>query len=85
MAKKLVLSSYTLAANSAAGTLVGNITNKIPISDLTLVDSAGGRFALVGTAIQAGSLAATAGKYLITVKEKNSMASEHTQIEITVA
>ena len=84
MAKKLLLSNYTLVHNSAEGTLVGNVTNKITGSTLTLVDNAGGRIKLVGTAIQAGAVASVAGKYLINVKEQNSMASQITQIEITV-
>lgn len=84
MAKKLLLSNYTLVHGSVAGTLIGNITNKIASSTLTLVDNAGGRVALVGTALQAGSVSSTAGKYLINIKESNSMASQITQIEITV-
>jgi hypothetical protein len=84
MAKKLLLSNYTLVHNSTEGTLVGNVTNKIAGSTLTLVDNAGGRIKLVGTAIQAGAAASIAGKYLINVKEQNSMASQITQIEITV-
>lgn len=84
MAKKLLLSSYTLTANSPNGTLVGNVTNQIAGSTLSLVDNAGGRIKLVGTAIQASTVAAIAGKYLINVKEQNSMASQITQIEITV-
>jgi hypothetical protein len=48
------------------------------------VDDAGGRIKLVGTAIQASTVASLAGKYLINLKEQNSMASQITQIEITV-
>jgi hypothetical protein len=84
MSTRITLSGYTLAANSPNGTLVGNITNKIADSTLTLVDDAGGRIKLVGTAIQASTVASLAGKYLINVKEQNSMASQITQIEITV-
>ena len=84
MAKKLLLSGYTLAANSPEGTVVGNVTNKIADSTLSLIDNAGGRIKLVGSAIQAGAVASLAGKYLINVKEQNSMASQITQIEITV-
>lgn len=84
MAKKLLLSGYTLAANSPEGTLVGNVTNKIADSTLTLVDNAGGRIGLVGLAIQAGPVPSIAGTYLINIKEQNSMASQITQIEIIV-
>jgi len=84
MAKKLILSGYTLAANSPEGTVVGNVTNKIAGSTLSLIDNAGGRIKLVGIAIQAGAVASIAGTYLINVKEQNEMASQITQIEITV-
>lgn len=84
MSTKLILSGYALAANSPDGTLVGNVTNKIAGSTLSLVDDAGGRIKLVGTAIQASTVASLAGKYLINVKEQNTMASQITQIEITV-
>ena len=84
MAKKIILSGYTLAANSLDGTVVGNVTNKIADSTLSLIDNAGGRIKLVGLAIQASSVASVAGKYLITVKEQNPMATQLTQVEITV-
>lgn len=84
MAKKVTLSGYTLAANSPEGTAVGDVTNKIAGSTLSLIDDAGGRIKLVGSAIQAGSVASIAGKYLINVKEQNPMASQITQIEITI-
>ena len=38
MAKKLLLSGYSLAAASPEGTVVGTITNKISNSTLTLLD-----------------------------------------------
>lgn len=84
MARKALLSGYTLSANSPEGTLVGTITNKIADSTLTLVDNADGRFKLVGIEVRAGPLAPIAGTYLITLKERNSMALQITQIEITV-
>lgn len=84
MAKKLLLSAYTLTANSPDGTVVGNVTNKIAGSTLTLVDNAGGRIKLVGSAVQAGTVASLAGTYLINIKEQNAGASQITQIEITV-
>jgi len=84
MSTRLTLSGYTLAANSPDGTLVGNVTNKIADSTLSLIDDAGGRIKLVGSAIQAGSVASIAGTYLINIKEQNSMASQITQIEITI-
>ncbi len=84
MAKRLLLSGYALAANSPEGTVVGNVTNKIAGSTLSLIDNAGGIIKLVDTAIQAGAVASIAGTYLINVKEQNGMASQITQIEITV-
>jgi hypothetical protein len=84
MAKKIILSGYTLAANSLDGTVVGNVTNKIADSTLSLIDNAGGRIKLVDLAIQADSVASVAGTYLITIKEQNSMATQLTQVEITV-
>ena len=84
MAKKLLLSAYTLTANSPDGTVVGNVTNKIAGSTLTLVDNAGGRIKLVGSAVQAGTVPSLAGTYLINIKEQNAGASQITQIEITV-
>jgi hypothetical protein len=84
MSTRLTLSGYTLAANSPNGTLVGNVTNKIAGSTLTLVDDAGGRIKLVGSAIQASTVASIAGKYLINVREKITTSSQITQIEITV-
>ena len=84
MAKKLLLSAYTLTANSPDGTVVGNVTNKIAGSTLTLVDNAGGRIKLVGSAVQAGTVASLVGTYLINIKEQNAGASQITQIEITV-
>ena len=84
MAKRVNLSGYTLVAGSPEGTVIGNVTNKIADSTLTLIDNAGGRIKLVDTVVQAGPTAATAGTYLINIKEQNPMASQITQIEITV-
>ena len=84
MARKLILSGYSLAANSPDGTVVGNVTNKINDSTLTLIDNAGERIKLVGSAIQASSVPSIAGTYLVTLKEQNSMASQITQVEIIV-
>ena len=84
MQKKLLLSGYTLAANSPEGTVIGTITNKIADSVLTLIDNAGGRVKLVGLEIQAGPLASIVGAYLITIKEQNAMALQITQVEITI-
>lgn len=84
MAKKATLSNYTLTSNSPEGTVVGNVTNKIADSTLSLIDDAGGRLKLVGSVIQAGAVASLAGTYLINVKEQNPGASQITQIEIIV-
>lgn len=83
VARRLILSGYSLAAASPEGTLVGNITNSI--GTLTLVDNAGGRIKLVGTAVQAGSVSSNPGTYLINIKEENSMSSQITQIGIVVS
>lgn len=84
MAKKATLSGYTLTANSPEGTVVGNVTNKIADSTISLIDDAGGRLKLVGSTIQAGSVTATGGEYLATLKEQNSMATQLTQLNISV-
>lgn len=71
------LSALTLAAasiieNSAGGTVVGGVLGKTSGSTLTLVDSAGSRFALSGTNIVAGSVATdyeVATSHSITVRE----------------
>lgn len=85
MAKTLRLSSAIMAANSPQGTLVGNVVNKINGTYLTLIDTVGGRFQLVGLAIQAGATPAVAGKYTIELlEEQSSVGHQPTFIEITV-
>lgn len=84
MAKTLLLSNYTMPANSPEGTVVGSVTNKIASSTLTLIDNAGDRVKLVDLELQAGSISSLPGVYLINIKEQNSMASQITQIEITI-
>ena len=75
-----------MAQNSPEGTLVGNITNKTTGTTVVMIDSAQNRFKLVGTAIQAGSSLATAGKYIIQLLEDQpSSGSQVTNIEITVS
>lgn len=86
MAKRLKLSGTTMAANSAQNTLVGNVTNKIAGTTLTILDTAGGRFKLVGTAIQAGATLATAGKYTIQLLEEQvNVGRQATSIDIVVS
>ena len=85
MAKTLLLSNYTMPANSPEGTVVGSVTNKIADSTLTLLDDAGGRFKLVGLDLQAGAIASVAGEYLIGFKEINSMATQYTQMRVIVS
>lgn len=51
----LTLSASAITENSAAGTIVGGIQNTTLGSVLSLVDSAGGRFAISGGNIVAGS------------------------------
>lgn len=85
MAKRLQLSNYTMTASSANGTLVGNVTNKITGSTLTLVDDAGGRFKLVGAAVQASTVASTSGTYTVILREdKVNIGNQTTRIEIRV-
>lgn len=62
VAKQLQLSNYSVAIGAAPGVLVGNVTNKIAGTTLTLTDSDGERFALSGVALTAGSVATTSGQ-----------------------
>jgi hypothetical protein len=68
----LSLSASSIAENSAAGTVVGNILGTTGGSSLSLSDSAGSRFAISGTQIVAGSVATdyeTATSHNITIAE----------------
>lgn len=68
----LALSADTVAENSAPGTLVGTLLNTTALSTLSLIDSAGGRFALSGANIVTGAtnIDYEAGtSYPITVRE----------------
>ena len=78
--KPLVLSSPYLFDKSAPGTVLGTLLWTTPGSTLTLVDSAGGRFALNGTNVVAGTTATdyydSAGRtFTITVRETLAGAS----------
>jgi hypothetical protein len=68
----LTLSPNRIAERSLAGTVVGGLSGKTSGSTLSLVDTAGNRFALSGTNIIAGSVATdyeTATSHPITVRE----------------
>ena len=68
----LSLSASTLAENSAEGTAIGTIVGQTGGSTITMTDTAGGRFKLVGTAVQAGATATdyeTATSHNITLRE----------------
>lgn len=71
----LTLSGSTMAENSVAGTVVGAIQNKTTGATTTLHDDAGGRFALSGNNIVAGSVSTdyeTATSHNITLRETHS-------------
>lgn len=86
MAKRLKLSATTMPANSAQNTLVGNVTNKISGTVLSILDTAGNRFKLVGSAIQAGSVLAAAGKYtILLLEEQANVGRQVTSIDIIVS
>jgi hypothetical protein len=51
----LTLSNNVVTENTAAGTLIGNLTGKSAGSALLLLDNAGGRVALSGTALNTGA------------------------------
>lgn len=86
----LYLSASTIAENSAAGTVVGAILGARPASTLTLVDSAGGRFAIAGANIVAAATATNfenATSHQITIRETlpgSTNSPRETVISITV-
>jgi len=86
----LYLSASTIAENSAAGTVVGAIFGARPASTLTLVDSAGGRFAIAGANIVAAATATNfenATSHQITIRETlpgSANSPRETVISITV-
>lgn len=68
----LSLAAASIVENSAGGTVVGGVLGKTSGSTLTLIDSAGSRFALSGTNIVAGSVATdyeAATSHSITLRE----------------
>lgn len=68
----LTLTANTIQENSAPGTLVGYILGKSTLGVLSIVDSAGGRFNLVGDMLVAGSVATdfeTSQSHSITIRE----------------
>src|SRR3990167_2928976 len=86
----LYLSASTIAENSAAGTVVGAILGARPASTWTLVDSAGGRFAIAGANIVAAATATNfenATSHQITIRETlpgSANSPRETVISITV-
>jgi hypothetical protein len=82
----LTLSSATMPANSVQDTVVGNILNIVPGAYVSITDTAGGRFKLVGTQIKAGATAAVAGSYTILLSQGTSALGFYSSsIVITVA
>lgn len=68
----ITLSSSTVTENSAAGTFVGTIQNRISGSTLSLISDAGGRFAISGGTIVTGSTATdyeASTSHSITIRE----------------
>ena len=82
----LTLSNATMAANSAENTVVGNVLNIVPGVLVTIVDTSGNRFKLVGTQVRAGPTLAAAGTYTIVLGHGNSaLGFYNSSIQITVA
>ena len=68
----LTLAASTVVENTSAGTVIGGILGATAGSSLSLVDSAGGRFAISDTNIVTGSVATdfeTATSHNITIRE----------------
>ncbi|MGV3511900.1 MAG: hypothetical protein ACO1OX_07830 [Novosphingobium sp.] len=68
----LSLSAASLAENSTAGTVVGAILGRSAGSTLTLIDNAGGRFALIGADLVADAVASdfeTGTSHAVTLRE----------------
>lgn len=53
----VTITNNTIQENSIAGTLVGSLASVPPGATMSLIDNAGGRFRLVGNAIQASNVA----------------------------
>lgn len=84
-----VLSADTIQEGAAAGTLVGNVSasNGGVVTGLALTDSDGNRFALDGSAIEAGAVATdydTATLHQITVDGNIDGIARSTQLDIFV-
>jgi hypothetical protein len=74
----LTLSASTVVENSSAGTLVGTLQGVTAGSTISLTDDAGGRFALSGNNVVAGSISTdfeTSTSHEITVRETLGAAS----------
>jgi hypothetical protein len=83
----LTLTSDTIQENSVPGTLVGTIITRTTVGTLSLVDSAGSRFALAGNMLVAGSVSTdfeTAEFHNITVRENIGSLFRDTVFTITV-
>jgi len=82
----LTLSNATMVANSAQDTVVGDVLNILPGASVSIVDTAGNRFKLVGTQVRAGATTAAAGTYTIVLAHGNSaLGFYNSSILITVA
>ena len=87
----LLLSTSTLPENSVEGTVVGTIMGATSGSAITMTDTAGGRFKLVGNAVQAGATATdyeTATSHNITLRETLATATNSprdTVLAVTVS
>ena len=87
----LGLSANTLPENATEGTEVGTIVGVTSGSAITMTDTAGGRFKLVGNAVQAGAVATdyeTTARHNITLRETLAGAvnsPRDTMLAITVA
>ncbi len=65
------LDTFTIPEGSAAGTLVGTLSNALPGASFVLIDTAGNRFAVDGAALEAGAVATdyeTATSHQVTVR-----------------
>lgn len=86
----LTLSSSTVLSGATAGTVISTINGRTPGSTLSLIDTAGNRFAISGANLVAGPVAtdfATSASHSITIRETLASASNSprdTTLTITV-
>lgn len=84
----IVLTGNSIAENSAQGTGVGTISTVPPANSIALTDNAGNRFQLVGSAIQAGTVAtnyeaATSHQITVQATYGSDTVSENFTINVT--